>query len=225
MKAIILAAGRGTRMQSLTLNTPKPLLKIKNKPVIEHVIDALPAEVDEIIVVVKYLGDQIRQFLGNQFKGRKVSSAEGSDKGNAYSFLAARPLIKAGERFLFVYGDEFPLKEDFENCLKKELGVAVFESHNPRAHGMVTLGSDGMIEEVVEKPETSESNMAVDGIMVLNSDIFNYEPLPNQKGEYYFTSLLNQFVKDHEVFPVPMKNFIGDVTAPGDLERVEKLIP
>lgn len=211
-------------MKSLTIDVPKPLLKIKNKPVIEYVIDALPAEVDEIIVVVKYLSDQIRQFLGREFKGRRVAFAEGSDKGNAYSFLAAKSLIKPGERFLFVYGDEFPLKEDFENCLKKELSVAVFESHNPRAHGMVTLGSDGMIEEVIEKPETSESNMAVDGIMVLNSDIFNYTPLPNQKGEYYFTSLLNQFVKDHKVFPVAMKNFIGDVTSPEDLERVGKLI-
>ncbi len=224
MKVIILAAGKGERMKTLTANTPKPLLKVNNKPVIEYVIDALPLEVDEVIVVVKYLGDQIRQFLGSEFNGKKIIFAEGSDQGNAYSFLAAKPFIKAGERFLFVYGDELPKKEDFKNCLKEELSVATFESHNPRAHGMVTLRLDGTIEEVIEKPETPKSNIAVDGIMVLNSDIFNYSPLSNQKGEYYFTSLLHQFVKDHKVYPVKIQNFIGDITNPSDLERVEKLI-
>lgn len=212
-------------MKPFTLTTPKPLLKIKNKPVIEYGIDALPPEVSEIIVVVKYLGEQIRQYLGNEFKGRKVIFAEGSDKGSAYSFLAAKPWIKSGERFLFVYGDEFPRREDFENCLKKELSVAGFESNNPRAHGIVTMRSEGTIEEVVEKPANPKSNLAVDGIMVLNSNIFNYKPSPNPNGEYYLTSLLNQFVKDHKVFPVAIKNFIGDITTPNDLERVGKLLP
>ena len=94
MKAIILAAGKGERMKPLTLTTPKPLLKIKDKPVIEYVIEALPPEVDEVIVVIRHLGEKIRQYLGSEFKGRKIFFAEGSDKGSAYSFLATKSFIK-----------------------------------------------------------------------------------------------------------------------------------
>lgn len=223
MKAIILAAGQGERMRPLTLTTPKPLLKIKGKPIIDYIFEALPAEVSEAMVVVKYLGDQIRQHLGSEFRGRQINFVEGSDQGTAYSFLAARPFI-GRERFLFVYGDELVNSENINNCLQKELSVLVFESQNPQANGIVSLRADGIIEEIVEKPAQSKTNLAADGIMVLNEKIFGYHPLSNQKGEYYFTSLLNQFVRDHVVWSVRAVNFIGDITTPEDLERVAKLI-
>ncbi|MEK9166111.1 MAG: sugar phosphate nucleotidyltransferase, partial [Patescibacteria group bacterium] len=59
MKAIILAAGEGRRMRPLTLTTPKPLLEIQGKAIIDYVFDALPEEVEEAVVVVKYLGEKI----------------------------------------------------------------------------------------------------------------------------------------------------------------------
>lgn len=224
MKTIILAAGEGQRMRPLTLTTPKPLLKIKGKPIIGRIFEALPGEISEVIVVVRYLADQIKSHLGSEFKGWKVTFVEGSDKGTAYSFLAARNHIAPGERFLFLYGDELPRPEDIGNCLKHDLSVLVFESVNPRANGIVSLRSDGTISQVIEKPQEPESNLAADGIMVLNGRIFNYQPLPNERGEYYFTSLLDQFVKDHKVWAVESVGLIGDITTPADLERVAKLV-
>ena len=222
MKAIILAAGKGVRMRPLTYETPKSLIKIKGKPVIEHIFESLPSDISEVIVVVKHLGDRIKEYLGDEFKGRRVTFVEGSEKGTAYSFLAAKPHL-AGE-FLVLYGDEFPQSEDVRRCLKQGLSAITFTSHNPKLHGMASLRSDGTIAEIVEKPENFEGKMAVGGIMVLNEKIFNYSPYPNSKGEYYLTSLLNQFIKDHRVMAVPSSNFIGDITTPADLERVEKLI-
>ncbi len=78
MKAIILAAGRGVRMNLLTVDTPKTLLKVKGKALIDHVFDSLPEEIDEVIVVTKYLGDQIIEHMAGK-SGRKITYVEGSD--------------------------------------------------------------------------------------------------------------------------------------------------
>jgi len=63
MKAIILASGRGTRMKPLTDTTPKPLIKIAGKPIIEHNIEKIHKQVDEIILVVKYLSEQFKTYF------------------------------------------------------------------------------------------------------------------------------------------------------------------
>lgn len=222
MKALILAAGEGRRMQPLTLKVPKPLLEINGRPILDYIFDSFPSDITEVVIVVKYLGDMIKTKLGSKYRGRKIYFAKGSDKGNAYSFLSAKPFIKKKERFLFVYSDEIPDPRDIKNCMKKELSVLVFESRNTKAHGIVTLKENGSVLEVIEKPDKSKSNLAIDGAMVLNDKIFKYKPIPNSEGECYFTSLLNQFCRDYNVWPVKALDFIGDITTPQDIERVSK---
>lgn len=213
-------------MMPLTAKTPKPLLKVNGKSIIDYVFDSFTPEIDEVIVVVKYLGSQIKDHLGKIYRGRKVKYALGSDKGTAYSFIAAKKYLK-NERFLFVYGDEIPDKTDVAKILlkifKKDLSILTFKSKNPQANGIAYLRKDGSIRRIVEKPRYPKSNLAVDGVMVLNTDIFDYTP-GKIKGEYYFSSLLDSFIRKHKVFPVKAKNFIGDITAPDDLIRAGKII-
>lgn len=211
-------------MRPLTFTIPKPLLKIGGKPIIDRIISVLPEEITELVVVVRYLGDQIKNYLGGEFAGRRIHFAEGSEKGTAYSFLAARDFFRNGERFLFIYGDELVIAEDVISCLEKDLGIVVFESDKPQLHGMVDLNKDGSVGALIEKPQKSKSILAVDGVMVLNSDIFNYVPAANETGEYYFTSLLNQFVNNKTVWPVKSVGFIGDITTPEDIGRIEKIL-
>lgn len=218
MKAVILAAGEGKRMRPLTLKTPKPLLKVNGKPIIDYVFVALPKEIDEVIVVTKYLGNQIKEYLGDEHLDKKVHYASGSDKGSAYSFIAAKKYLE-NERFLFVYGDEIPDPKDVKNCLTKDLSILVFKSQNPQANGIAYLKKDGTIKKIIERPKNPKSNLAINGVMVLNTDIFNYKP-SFTKGEYYFSTMVGLFVRDHKVYPVDARNFIGDLTAPQDLNRV-----
>ena len=63
MQAIILAAGKGTRMRPLTYDMPKAMLPVKGKPVLEYTISFLPEEIDEIIIVINHLGDQIKNYF------------------------------------------------------------------------------------------------------------------------------------------------------------------
>jgi bifunctional UDP-N-acetylglucosamine pyrophosphorylase/glucosamine-1-phosphate N-acetyltransferase len=65
MQAVILAAGKGTRMQPLTLTRPKQLVEAAGKPLIEHIVSSLPEEIDEIILVIGYLGNMIIEHCGS----------------------------------------------------------------------------------------------------------------------------------------------------------------
>ncbi|MBI2405389.1 nucleotidyltransferase family protein [Candidatus Gottesmanbacteria bacterium] len=222
MKAIILAAGKGERMRPLTLKTPKPLLKVNGKSIIDYVLGSFGPEIDEVIIVVKYLGSQIKKYIGEKNRGMKVRYALGSVKGSASSFMATKKYLKS-ERFLLIYGDEIPDPIDVKNCLAKDLSILVFTSKNPQANGIAFLKKDGTIRKIIEKPKSPKSNLAVDGVMVLNTDMFDYKPQMT-RGEFYFSTMVGLFVRDHNVFAVNARDFIGDLTTPSDLARVEKLL-
>lgn len=211
-------------MRPLTLYTPKPLLTIHRRPILDYIFDALPSQVTEVVLVVDYLGDQIRKYVGNAYAGRAIRYIAGSDRGTAFSFLAAKESFSENERFLFLYGDEFPNAENIRKCLTHPLSILVFRSSHPETGGVVLCHDDGSIEEITEKPECPRSTLVADGVMVLNQAVFNYKPFTNTKGEFYFTSLLNQFVKEHRTQAVEAVNFLGDITTPEDLTRIESHI-
>ena len=68
MQAVILAAGKSTRTYPLTLTRPKPLLKIINKSILEHNLDALNGIVNEAVIIIGYKGDMIRKAIGKRYK-------------------------------------------------------------------------------------------------------------------------------------------------------------
>ena len=182
----------------------------------------MPPEIDELIVVTKYLGGQIKDFIGPQNRHMKVRYANGSDKGTAYSFMSARKYLR-DERFLVVTGDDIPSREDIMNCLAKNLCILVFKPQDFRVCGMAYQRKDGSIWKIIEKPKISKSKLAIAGVMVLSTDIFNYKPVL-ERGEYYLSSMVGRFAKDHKVFPVMANGFIGEITAPGDLVRVGDIL-
>ena len=156
MKAIILAAGKGTRMGSLTEKTPKPLLKVKGKALIDYVLESFPNEINEVILVVKYLGDQIKEHVGNKYKGMRITYVEGSDEENAHSFMATKKYLK-DERFLLVYGDEIPNPANVEKCLEDYLSILTF--NNGTYDGVMVLhtnifkykSKDGTFRSIAEE--------------------------------------------------------------------------
>lgn len=205
MKAVILAAGKGERMRPLTLTTPKPLLEIQGKKIIDYVFDALPSEVDEVIVVVKYLGDKMKEHLGFEYKGRKVHYVEGSEQGNALGFLASRPYFKNGERLFIIHGDEPQRRVEIDACLERQFAWVCARVPDPTKVGVATIAPDGRITEVIEKPAAPKTNWSAMGTILVDTEIFKYEPKLHTNGEYHISSMLDQFLKDHPVYMVEGK--------------------
>ena len=211
-------------MRNLTETTPKPLLKFAGKSAIDHIFDALPTEIDEAIIVVKYLADQIKAHCGDRFRGRKIQYVIGSESGTAHSFMAARPFIKDGERFAVVYGDEYITAGEARECLSHTYSWLCYPVDDPTKVGIAEVDADGNIANVIEKPQSAKSNLAADGFMVVDAKIFNYSPDMHTDGEYYFSTMMNKFVKDHPVVAVHGSATHGQITTPEDIMMMSNKI-
>ena len=106
-KAVILAAGRGTRMRELTAELPKPMIEVRGKPVLQHLIEGLrDAGIRHCLVVVGYRADAVQDFFGDgsryniaiQYKTQTVQDGTGRVVELAHDFVADRP-------FILAYGD------------------------------------------------------------------------------------------------------------------------
>lgn len=106
MKAVILAAGKGTRFGPLTARTPKPLICVKGKTLIRHVLDALPEQISECVIVVGHLGEQIKNALGAFYRGFSLRYVEQEKTGTGGALLAAKPYLESEEKFLVVGSDD-----------------------------------------------------------------------------------------------------------------------
>ncbi len=122
MQAVILAGGEGKRMQPLTFDRPKPLIEVAGKPILEHIIDALPEEIDEVIIVIGYKGEMIRERLGDSYGGRAIKYVhQWMQAGTAHALSIARPLLKGP--FLFMYGDDIHGPEALKESVKHQYSI------------------------------------------------------------------------------------------------------
>lgn len=221
MKAIILAAGKGKRMWPLTFKKPKPLLKVKGKTFLEHILDSLSAQINEIIIVIGYKGEEIRKFLGGKYKNKKIYYVVQKNlNGTGTALLLAKNYFKPKERFLIVYGDELVTKKEIKDCLSRRFSWLSRYADIPEKSGVITVFR-GRISRVVEKPRQPASNLVIGGLMVINADIFQYKPLRHKTGEYPLTSMMNRFIRSHHVWAVPGKDNLY-FSSPEDIDSFNK---
>lgn len=133
MRAVILAAGKGTRLRPLTETTPKPLIAVGGKALLEHVLGALPANISEITIIVGYLGEQIREYIGNAYKNipvRYVVQERLDGTGGALELLR-RDIHDAT---LVVNADDISAREDLARLTQFPLAVLARLTSDPVAN-------------------------------------------------------------------------------------------
>jgi UDP-N-acetylglucosamine diphosphorylase / glucose-1-phosphate thymidylyltransferase / UDP-N-acetylgalactosamine diphosphorylase / glucosamine-1-phosphate N-acetyltransferase / galactosamine-1-phosphate N-acetyltransferase len=136
MQAVILAAGQGLRLRPLTESTPKALLLIAGKPLIDYTITALPEVITELIIVIGHLGDQIRAHVGENVRGIPVTYIEQSPLAGTGAALAlAEPLLH--DDFLVVNGDDLYTKEDLTELLDSPISLLAWEGPRQVEYGII----------------------------------------------------------------------------------------
>ncbi len=180
MEAIFLAGGFGTRLKPLTYTRAKPLLPILNKPMILYLIDALPSEVDRVILAVNYRKEQIEKCFNEYDCGREViinDEPEPLGTGGAVKF-AERYL---GDRFFVLNSDiisSINLQDmiRFHEKNKATATISLWPVDNVSEFGVAEVEEDGRITGFVEKPKPEEapSNLINAGAYLLESEVLDY---------------------------------------------------
>jgi NDP-sugar pyrophosphorylase family protein len=196
MDAIILAAGLGTRLRPYTLQTPKPLLEVRGRPILDWALGALPRAVNRILVVVHYLAEQIESFLQSQKHFTQwVVVPQGEPRGTGDALRRCRELIRS-ERILVVNGDDLYGARDLAELAECPAGLLVHPVDEPRRFGIALLRPDGSLERLVEKPPLDGRQLANTGAYLFPRDVFHTELSLSARGEYeitdYVTALAGQ---------------------------------
>jgi len=190
MQAVILAAGKGTRMLPLTETKPKPLLKVANRTILEHNLEQLREIAEEVIIVTGYKNELIENFFGNRFKDieiKYVRQKEALGTGDALKMAAG--LLK--DKFLVLNGDDLYFKEDIKKVLVREPCILLKESENPENFGVVMIENNEVVE-IEEKPENFRGNLVNTGLYFLNKGIFDFKIEKSKRGEYELTDYVKK---------------------------------
>jgi NDP-sugar pyrophosphorylase family protein len=231
IKAVVLAAGKGTRLRPLTDRIPKVMVPIDGKPVLEYHIEQLAKSgINEIFVNLHYLPHVIKEYLsdGSKWGVRINYSLEPEIMGTAG---AVRRLEKhlAADPFLVIYGDNL-LELDFSKFVEyssaqKGLGtIAVFEKEDVTGCGILEIDGGNRILKFSEKPKPEEvfSHWVNAGVYWLNPGIFRY--LPDGVSDFS-SDIFPAVLRNHE--PLYAYKLEGDVQAidnPKLLNKLRKVI-
>jgi NDP-sugar pyrophosphorylase family protein len=222
MQVVILAAGRGKRMNGLCNEIPKPMLKIKGKPLLEYKVNALPREIKEIVFVVGYCGEYIMNHFRRYYQGRKITYVfQTTLNGTGGAIHLARSILQ--ENFMVMMGDDLYLKKDMRNLLKHDLAVLAHPVDDISNFGAVKSTSRGSLIDIIEKPKTKKPGLANTGVYMLNKNFFNYDLVPVGKGEFGLPQTMATMTKDHKI-KVEKASFWYPVSNVDDIKNAEKII-
>lgn len=224
MKGVILAAGEGTRMRPITYTTPKPLIPILGKPIIQYNFDILKGHVDEIVIVVGHLKEKIIEYFGDSYEGIKLSYVvQKQIRGTADAVREVRDFIP--DKFILLMGDSIYDRVDLEACLKQELSILAMEVAEPQKFGIFRLKGDLMVE-LVEKPKEYISNLANAALYVLDKEIFaEIDKLqPSPRGEYELTDALTSLAQRRPIHCVKSTGYWIPIGYPDDIQKAEQIL-
>ena len=233
-KAVILAAGRGTRMGDLTVAKPKPMLNAGGRPILERVLERLiAAGYSEALIVTGYHAESIEEYFRDcRFPLQFVRQAPLD--GTATAALLARPFV-GDDDFLLTFGDILADAACYRGILeqlRREPEAAailgVREVEDPYQGAAVYVDEGGKVTCIVEKPPRGEStthwNSA--GIYAARTSLFEeLTRVPKSvRGEYELTSAISQLIEGGKLLRIfPVTGRWRDIGRPEDLEAVRDI--
>ena len=203
MKAVVLAAGEGTRLRPLTETRPKPLVPVAGRPLVEHVMQASRGVVDEFVLVVGYGAEDVRSQIGREFSGIPVSYVEQHEqRGTAHAIACVREQVD--EQFLVLNGDVV-VDESLVSSLaaSSSHAVATMPVENPSNYGVVSV-DEGELSGLVEKPDDPPSSLANLGLYAFEPTIFDAIDAveESERGEYEVTDAVTTLLEWGETVSV-----------------------
>jgi NDP-sugar pyrophosphorylase family protein len=226
--AVLLAAGRGTRLGALTAGTPKPLIEVGGRPIIVRIMEGLiRAGIRRFAIVTGYLAEKVEYELGNGTQaGVSVTYHRQEEQdGTARALALARPLL-GEEQFFFGWGDILVRPENYRAVIKAgrlaDAAIAVNQVDDPSAGAAVYVDEAGLVTRLVEKPApgTSTTRWNNAGLGVLGPEAWPFidalEPSP--RGEFELPAAIGAMAEAGlRVRAVPLEGPWFDIGTPESL--------
>ncbi|MFC6787770.1 UTP--glucose-1-phosphate uridylyltransferase AglF [Halobaculum halobium] len=232
MKAVVLAAGEGTRLRPLTEDKPKGMVEIDGKPILTHCFEQL-AELgaEELVVVVGYRKQDIIDYYEDEFDGIPITySHQREQQGLAHALLTVEESID--DDFMLMLGDNvFDANlEDVVRRQREERADAAFlveavDWEEASRYGVCDTNQFGEITDVVEKPEDPPSNLVMTGFYTFTPAIFHACHLvqPSNRGEYEISEAIDLLIQSgRTIDAIGIDGWRIDVGYPADRDEAEK---
>ena len=225
MKVIIPLAGKGTRLRPHTHVTPKPMLKVAGKPVMQYVLDdvkKLP-DVEQVIYITGHLKERVEEYAASALKIPSVFIEQKVQDGTAGAVALARPHVDQSVLIIFV-DTIFDADLSIINATDADGIIWTKEVEDYQRFGVVVTDDAGNMTKIVEKPSTPISKRANIGLYYIKNWKLLYEGIdavlsrPANKGEWYLTDAF-QYMIDHGA-----KLKVIDVAAWYDAGKLETLL-
>jgi len=234
MQAVVLAAGKGTRLRPLTDDKPKGMVEVAEKPLLTHCFEQLSDQgAEELIVVVGHMKEAIISHYGDEFDGVPITYAhQREQKGLAHALLTVEEHIE--DEFMLMLGD---------NVFAANLADVVARQHEERAdaaflvepvpeeeagrYGVCDTNDYGEITEVIEKPEEPPTNLVLTGFYTFTPAIFHACHLvqPSARGEYELSEAVDLLIRSgRTIDAIRMDGWRIDVGYPEDRDEAERRI-
>lgn len=192
MDAIILAAGKGTRLRPYTNATPKPLLDVQGRPILDWIIGALPP-VERLVVVVNYLSEQIEDYLAKQTHVKNWATVRQAEpRGTGDALMSCKSEMKA-DRVMVLNGDDLIGRADLAKLATVPMGILTHPVDTPESYGIVFRNDDGTLKQIAEKPKgLKPPQLANIGGYVFPRSVFDLTLPLSPRNEYEITDAVSQ---------------------------------
>jgi len=234
MKAVVIAAGEGTRLRPLTEDKPKGMVEVAGKPILTHCFeDLVELGADELVVVVGYRKEKIVSHYDDEFRGVPITyTHQREPKGIAHALLTAEEHVD--DDFMVMLGDnifEANLADVVNRQRESRADAAFLVEEVPwdeaGRYGVCDTNKYGEIVEVVEKPDEPPSNLVMTGFYTFTPSIFHACHLvqPSDRDEYEISDAIDLLLHSgRTIDAIRMDGWRVDVGYPEDREEAERLI-
>ena len=233
-KAVLLAAGRGTRMRELTTDLPKPMIEVRSKPILQHMVEGLrEAGVRQFLIIVGYRADAVQNFFGDgsrynieiQYATQVVQDGTGRVVDLARNFAGDSP-------FVLNYGDILVDPANYERLLDLpddvEAIISVKHGEDVSKGGAVFVNDQMELVDLREKPEPGEptSPWYNAGLYAFRPSIFDFTAKlkPSPRSEYELTDAVRDLARSgKKVQALELAGAWADVRDPEILAKLNQL--
>jgi len=232
MKAVVLAAGEGTRLRPLTEDKPKGMVEVDGKPILTHCFEQLvELGADELLVVVGYMKESIISHYGDEFQDTPITYAHQREQnGLAHALLTVEEHIH--DDFMLMLGDnifqanlEDVVNRQYESRADAAFLVEEVPEEEASRYGVCDTNKYGEIVEVVEKPDDPPSNLVMTGFYTFTPAILHACHLvqPSDRGEYEISEAIDLLIQSgRTIDAIRMDGWRTDIGYPEDRDHAEQ---